>query len=371
MDTNVFYTATDRTTDVSASGGPGLELVLPLGGSGRFFANGNLDYLYFVKTESQRRLRWNADTGFDFKGARTQFQLVEYYAETFGRPNYEVDDRISQIEEGTRLDLKRRLFGRIAVRVVGRRARFETEGDPNYLGNDLAPTLTRDQYIAGGGLDYAITVKTSFVVEGDLEWDRFPLEPKRDADLTRLWAGFRTDETALISGQALVGSLWFRPQARPDVELRRTIADVNATWNISPKTQINFTYGRGIEFSSFETTGADADARQRPLRRADPQGPGGERRPVPVRPGHPVHDGRRDHGGHSRPGDGHRPCGMTRPARSESTWATAFGRASGSGWWRRTLTGIRISRTSASRGWSSAPPSSSSRERSSLTCPPP
>ncbi len=256
VDNNVFYTATDRTTDVSASGGPGLELDLPMGGSGGFFANGTLDYLYFVKTESQRRLRWNANTGFDFKGVRTQFHLEEFYAVTFGRPSYEVDERIEETTEGTRLELKRRLFGRIAIRILGLRSRHQTEGQTDYLGNDLSSTLTRDEYLAGGGLDYAITVKTSFVVEGDYEWDRFPLDPGRDADLDRVWAGFRTDATALISGQALVGYIWFHPKNRPGFTLGRTIADVNATWNISPKTQIGFLYQRGIEFSAFQTTGA-------------------------------------------------------------------------------------------------------------------
>lgn len=255
LDTNVFYTATDRTTDVSASGGPGVDLVLPLGGSGRFFASGNLDYLYFVKTESQRKLRWNATSGFDFKGVRTLFHLEEAYRQTFGRPSYEVDERVAQTEEGTHLDLKRRLFGRIAIRVIGKRARFRTESDQYYLGNELSATLTRDEYLARGGLDYAITVKTSFVVEGDQEWDRFPLDSSRDADSNRLWAGFRTDNTALIAGQALVGSRWFRPKSTPGYELRRTIADVSATWNISPKTSIGFQYGRDLDFSAFETSG--------------------------------------------------------------------------------------------------------------------
>lgn len=255
LDTNVFYTATERQTDVSASGGPGLELVLPLGGSGRFFANGNIDYLYFVRTQSQRRLRGGAAAGFDFRGSRTWSHLEEVYTQAFGRPSYEVDERLSQTEESTRLDLKRRLFGRIAIRVLGRRARLETDQGASYLGNNLTNTLTRDEYRAGGGLDYTITVKTSLVVEGDQEWDRFPLDQGRDADSNRLWVGFRTGPTALISGQALAGFRWFRPKSTPGFELRRTIADVNATWNISPKTSLNAHYGRDFDFSAFETSG--------------------------------------------------------------------------------------------------------------------
>src|SRR5262249_39839019 len=89
LDTNVFYTATDHQADISASGGPGMLLVLPLGGDGKFFAEGNLDYLYFVKTVSQRRLRWDGNGGVDVQTTRTHFRLEESYADIFARPSYE------------------------------------------------------------------------------------------------------------------------------------------------------------------------------------------------------------------------------------------------------------------------------------------
>jgi hypothetical protein len=255
LDTNVFYTATDHQTDISASGGPGLGLVLPLGASGRFFANGNLDYLYFVKTESQRRLRGDANTGLDFKGSRTVFHLEESYAETFGRPSYEVDERIAQTEEATSLDLKRRLFGRIAIRLFGRRSRQETAEGSDYLGNDLTTTLTQDVYRALGGLDYAISVKTSFVVEAQQDWNRFPLDHSRDLDTLRIWTGFRTDSTALLAGQALVGVAWFGPPGTPDLKERRTIADVTVTWKASPKTSVIGHYTRDLATSAFDVSG--------------------------------------------------------------------------------------------------------------------
>jgi len=255
LDTNVFYTATDHHADISANGGPGLQLVLPLGGSGRFFAEGNLDYLYFVKTESQRKLRWDAHGGFDVQTPHTRFHLEEDYAEMFGRPSYEVDERIKQTEESTHLDFKRRLFGRTAVRLFGSRARFVTEPGQLYLGTDLEKTLTRDEYHAGGGLDYLLSVKTSFVVEGEKQWDRFPFLPARDADSDRVWGGFRTDASALIAGHALVGVRWFRPLLTPGYELRTTIADVDETWNISPRTRLVGQYGRDLSFSAYQTSG--------------------------------------------------------------------------------------------------------------------
>src|SRR5262249_44385051 len=56
VDTNVFYTPTERQTDFHGSGGPGLDIVLPLGRVLQFETGGILDYTYFVKTESQRKL---------------------------------------------------------------------------------------------------------------------------------------------------------------------------------------------------------------------------------------------------------------------------------------------------------------------------
>jgi hypothetical protein len=56
IDTNVFYTPTDRQTDFTASLGPGLEIVRPFGRESRFRLDGGLDYLYFAKTDWQRKL---------------------------------------------------------------------------------------------------------------------------------------------------------------------------------------------------------------------------------------------------------------------------------------------------------------------------
>jgi hypothetical protein len=261
LDTNVLYSPTQRTTDISANGGPGLELVLPLGASGRFYSEGFLDYLYFVKTDSQRKLSGSARAGFDFAGARSSVALEEAWGETFGRPgfvvdqrSFEINQRVRQSTEGTHLDIKRRLFGRISVTGRASRQHFDTPTGSNYLGADLQKTLTRDSYQAGGGLDYAITVKTSFVVEDEEQWDRFPFDSSRDANSNRIWSGFRTGPTALISGQALVGRRFYRFQDSP-VSGSAVVANVSADWNISSKTKIGGGYTRDFSYSALPVVG--------------------------------------------------------------------------------------------------------------------
>jgi Putative beta-barrel porin 2 len=256
LDTNVLYTPTERTTDISANGGPGLELVLPLGRSGRFYSEGFLDYLYFVETDSQRRLSGSARTGVDFRSPKSIFVLEEAWAVSFARPSFEVNQRVRQTTEGTHLDIKRRLFGRISLLLQGSRNRYEVPADSIYLGADLQKTLTSDAYRVGGGFDYAITVKTSFVVEDEQRWDRFPLDPLRDGSSNRIWAGFRTDPTALVSGQAVVGRRFFEFRDSP-LSAEATVASVSADWNISPKTKLGGSYDRDLAYSALPVVGSN------------------------------------------------------------------------------------------------------------------
>ncbi len=101
IDTNVFYTPTERQTDFTASGGPGLEIVKPFGRESRFRVDGGLDYIYFAKTESQRKLNGYGNALLDIRGVKTRFAVEERYERTFSRPNYEVNDRVEQETEGT------------------------------------------------------------------------------------------------------------------------------------------------------------------------------------------------------------------------------------------------------------------------------
>jgi hypothetical protein len=255
LDTNVFYSATGRQTDVTATGGPGLELLLPLGAEARFRVNGTFDYLYFVRTVSQRRWNESGDARLEFKTGRTEGSVVESYARTFSRPNLEVDQRVLQTTETTQLDLRRRLFGRISLTLGALRSKADVDAGQLFLGTNLRATLSRDEYRAAAGLGYALTIKTSFVIEADQQWDRFPFDTGRDTDSNRLAAGFRTDETALISGRLLGGVRLLRPKALPGTQKQTPYADADATWNVSKRTKISGSYSRDLFFSAFVPLG--------------------------------------------------------------------------------------------------------------------
>ena len=252
VDTNVFYSPTDRQTDFTASGGPGLEIVRPFGRESRFRLDGGLDYLYFAKTDSQRKLNGYGTGQFDLVGVKTRFFVEEHYRSSYTRPSFEVSDRVQQETEGTRGFLRRKLGDRFALALLGSRERTTTDSY-YYLGTDLGNTLTEDHYRAGGELRLAVSIKTQMVGGGEQEWCRYPLLPERDGESTKAYGGFRTDETALISGQALVGYQWFRLDTGG--ERSGFYASVDAAWKISFKTKLGARYLRNIDYSAFPTTG--------------------------------------------------------------------------------------------------------------------
>ena len=252
LDTNVLYTSTDRQADVAVQLGPGLDTVVLLGRTGRFYARGNLDYLYFVRTESQRRLVGGALGGLSLLGTKTRLVVEEGFTEAFSRPNYQVDERVAQTTEGTRADLQRRLLSRLGIGALGSRRKTVTESTEPYLGTDLSQVLTIDEYLAQGELSLALTPKTSLVGLGASQWTRYPRDPLRDSDRQLLAGGLRTDGTALVAGRALFGVRYYQLTAPGATRQATFYADVDATLNLSARTKIGASYSRDIVDSIFD-----------------------------------------------------------------------------------------------------------------------
>jgi hypothetical protein len=99
----------------------------------------------------------------------------------------------------------------------------------------------------------ALTVKTQFVVGGEENWYRFPYAPERDGASTAAFGGFRTDQSALIGGQAIAGVRWFRLDTGGT--RHAFYADVDEAWRPSPKTTIGARYVHDLQYSVFNTSG--------------------------------------------------------------------------------------------------------------------
>jgi hypothetical protein len=255
IDTNVFYTPTDRQTDFTATGGPGLEIVLPIRSSVRLSTEGGVDYVYFLKTDSQRRWQGDAKARLDAIGQRAALGLEAGYRRTFSRPSFEVDERIVQVQKQARLEGHVELAERFDLRADALGTRLEVPEPAEFGGADLQRTLTHDTYLGRLTLACGLTAKTSLLVVGDYEGDQFPLEPGRDADSNRAGIGFEVLSQTRLSGKAVGGVRSFRLRSpdRPETtDVLVPWADVNLTYEFGPRTRLLATYNRDLYYSAFE-----------------------------------------------------------------------------------------------------------------------
>lgn len=255
IDTNVLFQAEDRKRDVSVSGGPGLDLVLPATSSLQLWASGLVDYLYFAETPEQRRLTGTGRAGIRYDSGVFLAAAEHSYQSSFNRPSTQVDDRVDQVVQHSRVDLG--VGGsarRLGVSLAGNLTRYDIEGGQVYLGADLRANLARDEYLAQAALRYRLTPKTSLVLLGDYQWDRFLEKPLRDADSNRAMGGFEVVSETRLQGRALGGVRSFRPRAFDATRLF-AVADVQLAYNVSPKTRFEARFQRDLNYSAFVTSG--------------------------------------------------------------------------------------------------------------------
>jgi hypothetical protein len=254
LDTNVFYTPTDRQTDFTASGGPGLELVLPMGPA-RLRVDGSVDYLYFARTESQRRWGGAGLAGLEWERGRVEAGAGVSFTRTFSRPNFEVDQRVLQDQWLYGGDARVRVAGAFSVALRASRLENDVKEDAEFHGADVRTALSRDEDLLQAELIQGLTPKTSLLLGGDYRRERFPLDPTRDADSNRAYAGFELQSLTRLSGRALGGVRFYRPvfQARgPD--FHEPYADIDLAYHFGPRTQLAARVLHDLVGSAFEPT---------------------------------------------------------------------------------------------------------------------
>jgi hypothetical protein len=257
VDTNVFYTPTDRRSDFIAHGGPGLEMVVPLHGALKLRADGTLGYLYYARTESQRRLTGGGLGRLAYEGTRLHTGAQYAYTRSYGRLGFEVDRRVAQEEQRAQADLRYGIGPRFAFGVRATSARYDIDAGQEFFGADLRRNLTRDTYGGAANLSYALTPKTSLVVEADHQADRFVLDDTRDTDSNRLGGGFVLNSTTFLSGHVMAGARSIRVLALPDADRVEPYVNADLIYHFGPRTRLGAAYSRDVGFSAFAVAAGD------------------------------------------------------------------------------------------------------------------
>lgn len=253
LDTNVFYTAEDRTTDLAANGGPGLRIDVPIGRVVPY-VDANANYYWFARTEGQRRFGGAVGGGFDWKAGAFRLGASRYFERTYQRPSIEVDQRVLRDEWRTTVGLAVDAGARLRIEpALSLENRVVPRGSL-YLGTDLSEALTEDRYRAEVALKYGVTSKTFLVALADQEWSRFPNARTRDVDSNRLGGGFELTSETRLRGQAVGGIRLFRPKSAVRGErFTRPFATASLEWILGAKTRLGADYSIDTTYSAFDT----------------------------------------------------------------------------------------------------------------------
>jgi len=253
VDTNVFYTPVDRTTDLSASARPGLEIALPIRRSFRLIGEGWVDVVYFAKTTSQRQVNGGGRGRAEWNSPGLLAGVERSYTKRFFRPSYELNDRVSEGVWRTAVDLE--LRGRLGVRTAARLNRYEPEAGQVYSGADVRRNLARDEDRLELGLGYRITQKTSLFVEGDHQRDRFLENEARDADSNRVYGGLEVVSPTRVSGRLEAGARSFRPLSSLYSSIWVAYGKADLTYRFGPRTAVTVGYLRDLNYTVFDSVG--------------------------------------------------------------------------------------------------------------------
>jgi len=170
------------------------------------------------------------------------------FSDTFGRPGYEITDRVRQTESGFNGGAVIRVSSLLDLDVSGRQATYEYNDD-DYAGNPYSSTLDRRITTLGAQVRYRITSLTTLTLLGENVSERYVGTPERDNDGYRVLPGVEFGEHALITGKLQVGYREFDTAASGMPDFSGLVATGELSYTLKGMTRITAGVSRDIHYS--------------------------------------------------------------------------------------------------------------------------
>lgn len=251
-DTNVFYTAEGRRTDIVANGGPGLRIALPVRRL-TAFVDGGANYYWFARSREERRFGGDAGGGLNWKAGGFSAGISRFYRRSYDRPSIEVDRRVLRENWTNHAYLNLDAGARLRLEPSVTSDQSEVPVRTDFLGTDLRRALTQNRYSVQLEVKYRLTPKTDFVLLADNDWNRFPEDERRDSDSNRVAGGFQLTSATRLSGRLLGGARLFRPRAATVPRFWRPYVEARIEWILGDKTRLGGDYRFDTGYSAFSS----------------------------------------------------------------------------------------------------------------------
>ena len=248
VDTNVFNQFENPKSDFTFTVAPQLDARLRAG-QWRLRVVSRADMVYFQQYSSERSI----DGVFDSRLERRVARITPWFTGAAGsgrqRFGYEIDLRFRRDVRDVAAGVDVRVAGRTRVGVSARRITYSHDPDAEFEGSNLREVLDRRTDAFSLQFQYALTPLTTFIVSGERAYDRFEFTPGRNADSTRVEAGFDLSPSALIAGRGRVGYRRFTGTGAAVPDYSGVVAAVAASSTIRSRTRIEVAVDRDVNYS--------------------------------------------------------------------------------------------------------------------------
>jgi hypothetical protein len=226
---------------------PGTDLRMRLG---RVRLKGALkeDLVYYRTYASERSANSDFKGGLQVQLNRIILNAGASYLSTRERPGFEIDVRSQRTETDVNGTVEIRALPKTFVGLRGNRTRIDYDKGAIFLDSSLHFELNRTMTAGSLTARYRLTPLTNLTFDAGLERDRFEFSPLRDSNSTRIAAGVRFEQPALIKGSASFGYRDFRPLSPDTAPYRGSVAAVDLSAALGP-TRLGLGVDRDVQYS--------------------------------------------------------------------------------------------------------------------------
>jgi hypothetical protein len=248
LDTNILATSDDPKSDMT---GNFRMQIAPAGqvGPAAIRGTGGIALAYFQRYASQRSADADGSLRVDLRLNRFAFYAAGSALRIRDSFGPEIDLRVRRFETSVEGGGEVRATGKTSFAAGVSRSVVAFNASEVLFDSSLRQVLDRTVDTMSLVARNAVTPLTSLVAVVDLQHDRFPFFPLRDANATRLLAGFEFKPSALIAGKAHVGYQHFVSRDTRQPNVAGVVASVDLRYTFSDSLRFGVRVQRDLAHS--------------------------------------------------------------------------------------------------------------------------
>jgi hypothetical protein len=248
VDTNVFNDEFNAKRDFVFAASPDLNVFFRLRFV-RFTMTTAADFRYYAKYKTERSVGQQLRGRVDFLLSRLKPYVSGERANSFARPNKEIDTRAEHLTPTIASGVYYELSPQSNIYVDVTRTGVQYRNGETFSGVALNTALNHVTYQYSGGLTTAVTPLTTLTVSGNYEESTFDFEPIRNTTSRGANAQWQFGTDAVLRGNVVVGYRDFRPVDPEVTPYKGVTANTNVAIPVLDRGSLQLGLTRDVQYS--------------------------------------------------------------------------------------------------------------------------